>query len=167
VDALTLVTLDLCATAEAEQCRAIAFVDTADAPVNSSLPALNAGDDIDAKSPFDVDLTSAARHIYGVKCLRPKQSATVSRLLFDEECRGCLMLVNRTGGGKFSVLLLTAALVGKITLVLIPLLALTASQLSKLNVAVQPYGTINCVHLDETSPGDLAQTVLPKMERIG
>jgi superfamily II DNA or RNA helicase len=166
-DALTRVALALRAADEAEQRRAIAFVDADDAPVDAPLPDLDAGDDVDASSPFNAHLSSAARRIYGVARLRPKQSEAVSRLLFDEECRGRLILVDRTGGGKSLVLFLTAASVGGITLVLVPLLALTASQLSKLNAAVQRYGTINCVHLDETSPSDLAERVLPKMERIG
>ena len=53
--------------------------------------------------------------------------------------------------------------VGGITLIIIPLLALTANQLSRLHAAVQRYGDVVAVHLDETGRDDLINNVIPKM----
>jgi hypothetical protein len=165
---MTRIALALRSAEEVEQCRVIAFVDANDAPIGASLPALDVGDKFDAKSPFDAHLSSAVQRIYVISYLRPKQSEAVSRLLFTKECRGRLILIDRTGRVEFLVLFLTAESVGGgITLVLVALLTLTASKISKLNAAVQRYGTITYVHLDETLPGNLAQPVLPKMEHIG
>ena len=52
------------------------------------------------------------------------------------------------------------------TLVLIPLLTLTASQLAKLNAAVQRFDTVNAVHLGETTPDNVAGEVVPKLDVI-
>ena len=75
-------------------------------------------------------------------------------------------MVDRTGAGKLLVLFLTAVAVGGVTLVLVPLLSLTAAQLAKLHAAVQRFGTINAVHLDEHTQEELARTVLPRLEAI-
>ena len=77
------------------------------------------------------------------------------------------MLVDHTGGGKYLVLCIaTAAMGAGITLAIVPLLTLTISQLSKLNTAVQSSGTVNTVHLDETSGPELTHKSIPKMESI-
>ena len=65
------------------------------------------------------------------------------------------MVVDLTGGGKSLILSMTAISVGEITLLVIPLLALTANQLARLNNAIQKYGAITAVHLDEMLGDDL------------
>ena len=113
--------------------------------------SLDDGDDFPDDAPFPLHLASAVRCIYGVQRLHPRQVEAVSRLVLDEASQGCLILVDRTGAGKLLVLFLTAAAVGGVTLVLVPLLSLTAAQLAKLHAAVQGFGTINAVHFDKHS----------------
>lgn len=58
---------------------------------------------------------------------------------------------------------MTAICVAGITLVIIPLLALTANQLSRLQRAVQDYGAVSTYHLDDTSKKDLTEKIIPKI----
>ena len=63
-------------------------------------------------------------------------------------------------------LAMTAILVGGVTIVIVPLLALTANQLTRLNAAVQRYGAVSAVHLDETSIEDPKEKIIPKMDAL-
>ena len=56
--------------------------------------------------------------------------------------------------------------VGEVTLILVSLLTLTASQLAEINVAMKWLGMANAVHLDETTPEDLAGEVVPNLDTI-
>ena len=58
---------------------------------------------------------------------------------------------------------MTAICVAGITLVIIPLLALTANQLSHLQRAVQDYVAVSAYHLDDTSKKDLTEKIIPKI----
>ena len=60
------------------------------------------------------------------------------------------LLCVKTGGGKSAVVQITAAILRGIHIVLVPLLALGADQVSKGNSARHPYSkTIRAIHLDE------------------
>ena len=58
---------------------------------------------------------------------------------------------------------LTAVSVGGITLVIIPLLSLTANQLERIKMALQKDGLIVAVHLDDASRHDVKENVIPAM----
>ena len=62
------------------------------------------------------------------------------------------------------MLTMTAIVVGGVTIVVVPLLALTADQPARLNAAVQRYGAVSAIHLDETSSEDLNKKLIPKMD---
>src|SRR5210317_560660 len=100
-------------------------------------------------APFADHLASCASRVFRMPSLRKEQPEAVERIIFDPECGGKLMLTIRTGGGKSLTLYLTAVSVGGITLVIIPLLSLTANQLERLKQALQNDGNIICVHLDD------------------
>ena len=87
----------------------------------------------DSSASLDVHVARAARRVFGVASLRPRQEAAVLRALTDEETRRKLLLVERTGGGKSLVLGLVSVLCAGVTVVLVPLLALTADQLARFN----------------------------------
>ena len=67
-------------------------------------------------------------------------------------------------GGKSLVLAMTAIAVGGITVIIFPLLALTANQLTRVNAAVQRYVTVAAVHIDKTSDNDLRCKAIQKMD---
>ena len=101
--------------------------------------SVSSGESIDDAAPFVDHLRSLARRVFGCPALRRRQEVTVTRLLFGEG-KGKLLLVERTGGGKSLVLALTAVCVGGVVVVIVPLLALTADQLARINRAVQRPG---------------------------
>ena len=74
--------------------------------------------------------------------------------------------MDRTGGGKSLVLAMTVIVVRGVTIVVVPLLALTADQLARLNAAVQRYGAVSAIHLNETSSEDLNKKLIPKMDAL-
>ena len=84
--------------------------------------------------------------------------------MFDSECRGRLLVVDRMGSGKSLILQTVATCVGGITLVIVPLLSLTANQLSRLKLAGQDHGSVKAVHLDETPDALVRSVVIPKMK---
>ena len=59
---------------------------------------------------------------------------------------------------------MTAICVAGITLVIVPLLALTANQLARIRKTVQKYGTIDAHHIDEASMSDLMDKIIPRMD---
>ena len=104
--------------------------------------------------------------MFGVPSLRPRQLEAATRILFEEDCRGRLLVVDRTGGGKSLILQTVATCVGAITLVIVLLLSLTANQLSRLESANQDHGSVKAVHLDDTPDALVRSSLLPKMEEI-
>ena len=56
---------------------------------------------------------------------------------------------------------MVATMVNGITIVIIPLLALTADQMANLIKAVQLHGSVEAHHLDDTSPSTIANTIIP------
>ena len=68
--------------------------------------------------------------------LRPRQDEAITRIAFDPQSGGKLIVVDRTGGGKSLVLVMAVIVVGGVTIVIIPLLALTADELTRLNAEV-------------------------------
>ena len=76
------------------------------------------------------------------------------------------MVADRTGGGKSLILSMTAICVAGVTLVVVPLLALTANRLARLNLADQRYAAITALHLGETLGDNLHNMVIPKMDGL-
>ena len=118
----------------------------------------------DAEADFPACLAACAHRVYGVPSLRPRQVEAAAKIMFDSECRGRLLVVDRTGSGKSLILQTVATCVGGITLVIVPLLSLTANQLSRLELAGQNHGSVKAVHLDETPDALVRSVVIPKMK---
>jgi superfamily II DNA/RNA helicase len=121
---------------------------------------------VDLSSPFIDHLNSGASRVFAVESLRPKQVEGVERIIFDPSSGGRLIIVDRTGGGKSLILAMTAICIGGITLVLVPLLALTANQLARLSKAIQKYGVVSAFHMDEISRKDLNDKIIPMMDTM-
>ena len=66
--------------------------------------------------------------------------------------------------GESLTLYLTAVSVGGITLVIIPLLSLTANQLERIKTAMQEHGAVVATHLDDAGKNDVKENVIPKMD---
>ena len=66
--------------------------------------------------------------------------------------------------GKILILFMAEISVKGILLVIIPLLSLTANQLSRIKKAAQGYGIITAHHLDDTSSMDLEKKIILRMD---
>ena len=62
---------------------------------------------------------------------------------------------------------MAATFLGGIVVVIVPLLALTADQISKIDEANQDRGSMKAVHLDELSSETIDNVVVPRMHAIG
>ena len=60
-----------------------------------------------------------------------------------------------------------ATFVGGVNVVIVPLLALTADQMSKIEEALQDCGSVAAVHLDELSRSAIRDEVITRMNDIG
>ena len=152
---------------EAERGReALRFV-TVDSTDDSNDDGCSDDDDsVGSDADYADHLVSAARAVFGIPSLRPKQREAVDTILFNEESEGKLLVVDRTGGGKSLILQLTAVAVAGVTLVVVPLLSLTANQMARVSRASSRRMSISAIHLDETSWEDVEGKVIPKMESL-
>ena len=105
--------------------------------------------------------------MWGVDVCRPKQIVACKRIVYDPSSLGKLIVIDRTGVGKSHILRMVATMVNGITIVIIPLLALTADQMANLIKAIQLHGSVEAHHLDDTSPSAIANTIIPRMDEIG
>ena len=71
------------------------------------------------------------------------------RHLADPSRPRTLLLAERTGGGKTHVTRVVGTVERGVTLVIVPLLALSADQLAKFKEGNQDYGSIEAHHMDE------------------
>lgn len=119
---------------------------------------------VDSADSFTKHLGRGAGHVFNTRSIHPKQGEAVNRIVLDPTSGGKLIVIERTGGGKSLMLYLTAICVGGISLVIIPLLSLTANQMEKIRRAAQTHGAVYAFHLDEESKHDVKQKVIPKMD---
>ena len=91
---------------------------------------------VNSSAPIADHLNNGAGRVFRMPSLRPRQDEAITRIAFDPRSGGKLVVVDQTGGGKSLVLAMTAIVVGCVTIVVVPLLALTADQLVRLNAAV-------------------------------
>ena len=61
---------------------------------------------------------------------------------------------------------MVATMVNGVILVIIPLLALTADQISNTTTAIQDHGSEEAHHLDDTTPAIIRGEIIPRMEQI-
>jgi superfamily II DNA helicase RecQ len=101
-------------------------------------------------------IISASTHVWGVSALRPLQLSAVSHIL-GHNTPNKLLLVARTGVGKTHVTRTAGVILRGITLIIIPLLSLSADQLRKFNCGDEQFGSINVVHLDEIAQASLSK----------
>ena len=93
------------------------------------------------------------------------QNDAVERALFDKTCEGKLLIIDRTGGGSH-ILRIAVMFLGGIVVVILPLLVLTADQISKIEEANQDCGSIKAVHLDELPAATINNEVVPCIHAI-
>ena len=91
-----------------------------------------------------------------MSALRPVQLSAVSHIL-GHNTPNKLLLVARTGVGKTHVTRTAGVILRGITLIIIPLLSLSADQLRKFNCGDEQFGSINVVHLDEIAQASLSK----------
>ena len=108
-------------------------------------------------------LNSGSRRVFNTPLLRPRQQQTVQTILRKKSCGGKIIVVDRTGGGKSLILHMTSIAVAGISLVIVPLLALTANQLERINQALQTCGATSAVHIDDTTRDDTRNKVIPRI----
>ena len=60
-----------------------------------------------------------------------------------------------------------ALFVGRIVLVIVPLLLLTVDQMAKIRVALQVDGSVEAHHIDEVPTDLLRELIIPRMHTIG
>ena len=93
---------------------------------------------VNSSAPIADHLNSGGRRVFRMPSLRPRQDEAITRIAFDPQSGGKLIVVDPTAGGKSLVLAMTAIVVGGVTIVIVPLLALTADQLTRLNASIVP-----------------------------
>jgi len=114
-------------------------------------------------APIADHLAYTAAKVWGKPSLRPRQTMAVHKLVYEKDSKGKLLVVDRTGGGKSLIFSLSATMVGGVVLIIIPLLALTANQMSKLKEAISDYGAVDVHHLDELQKNSVKDKLIPKL----
>ena len=135
-----------------------------DAPL--SLDDGSDDDSVDSSASISDHLHRGARRVFRAKSLRPKQLVAIKRIITDQQTDGKLLVVDRTGGGKSLILYMTAISVGGITLVIVPLLSLTANQLERIRQAVQKYGMVSAFNVDDISKSEMETKLIPQIEQF-
>ena len=83
------------------------------------------------------------------------QLIAVETIQSDEKYEGKLLVVDWTIRRKSYILHMIATMTGGIILVIIPLLALTANQMAKIEDVLQTHGSSEAHHFDDTLPENL------------
>ena len=121
-------------------------------------------DSVATDASLAAHLDSGSSRVFRTPSLRPNQRRAITSLLTDPVTEGKLLVVERTGGGKSLTLMMSAITVAGISLVIVPLLSLTANQMSRIKSAVQRYGAVDAHHVDELSVSDINNKLVPKIE---
>ena len=121
-------------------------------------------DSVATDASLAAHLDSGSSRVFRTPSLRPNQRRAITSLLTDPVTEGKLLAVERTGGGKSLTLMMSAITVAGISLVIVPLLSLTANQMSRIKSAVQRYGAVDAHHVDELSVSDINNKLVPKIE---
>ena len=95
---------------------------------------------VPAEGSFVDNLNYGSSCVWTTPTCRPKQEEAVETIIFLEVCGSKLLVVDRTGSGKSHILRMTATFVGGVILVIVPLLALTADQMAKLELLCREKG---------------------------
>ena len=103
---------------------------------DARLPSVDGDNSVASVAPFADHLNNGSSRIWSTPQCRPKQHRAVETIIHSEECRGKLLVVDRTASGKSHILRMIATMVGGIVLVIVPLLSLTADQMAKVRVAL-------------------------------
>ena len=128
----------------------------------------NVSDDssVDSDASLTVHLNRAASCVFQTPKLRPKQEEAITKILIDPDSKGRVFVGDRTGGGKSLTLFTTAITVAGLSVFIIPLLSLTANQLSRLRLALQMWGTVEAHCVDDVSKKDMKNKIIPRMDEI-
>eukprot|EP00581_Thalassiosira_minuscula_P014810 CAMPEP_0183722188 /NCGR_PEP_ID=MMETSP0737-20130205/14224_1 /TAXON_ID=385413 /ORGANISM="Thalassiosira miniscula, Strain CCMP1093" /LENGTH=298 /DNA_ID=CAMNT_0025952309 /DNA_START=62 /DNA_END=955 /DNA_ORIENTATION=+ len=130
---------------------------------SASQAAMPDDDSVDSGASFTEHLNSGSKRLFRTPTLRPKQHAAVKRIVLDPSFGGKLLVVERTGDGKSLMFYMTAVSVGGIAVIIVPLLSLKANQLERIRTAVPDYDVISAYSMDDTSPTDIKDKIIPKM----
>ena len=103
--------------------------------------------DFDPKLIYKM-VMAASSGVWDVPSLRPMQMNT-ARVMLNPHRPNQIIIVEPTGGGKTHVLCLVGVIEKGMTLIFIPLLALSADVMKKFGTANQRWGTVDVQHIDE------------------
>ena len=76
-------------------------------------------------------------------------------------------MVDWTASGKSHILRMITTMVGRIVLVIVSLLLLTADQMAKVRVALESHGSIEAHHIDKIPLSLVIELIIPRMLEIG
>ena len=102
---------------------------------------------ISKDAQFSYQMNNWSSRVWSTPQYCPVQATAIETAIFDPECRGKLLVVDRSGGGKIHILQMIATFIGGIIVAIVPLLALTADQMAKIEVSLQDCGSVAAVHL--------------------
>ena len=117
-------------------------------------------------APFEYVMDNGSSRVWSASTCRPTQHDAVETIIYDENCGGKLLVVDRTGSGKSRILRIIGTFTGGIVVVIVPLLALSANQMAKIETALQSHGSVAAILLDECSLSDLEGDVVPRMDEV-
>ena len=87
---------------------------------------------VDSNASFFQQTNNASSRTWTTPECRPTQVVAVVTILFDAKCEGKILVIDWTGFGKSHILRMIATFTGGVILVIVPLLALTANQMVKI-----------------------------------
>lgn len=132
------------------------------------LGSIESVESVDPDAPLADHLGADDRLVFRAPLLRLKQEDTITTIIADPKCKAKLLEVDRTGGGKSLILILfltaTAFAVSCVSLVIVPLLSLTAIQIMRIKITVQKKCSSEAHHLDNLSPSIFQGEIIPRMD---
>ena len=93
-------------------------------------------------------VVGSSTHVWSVPEVRPNQIKTATHLIDPSKTRS-LLIIDRTGSGKTHIYRIVGTIERGVILIIVPLLTLSADQLSKFKGANQSFGSVTAHHIDE------------------
>ena len=119
----------------------------------SSPEAAGEGPSFSVEEAEESSLRKGIRHVakelLGVPDMREEQVDATARCLDKSICGSKVLMVLRTGSGKSLVMQTAGIMMGGICLMIVPLLSLSADQVSKMRSIPQTEGMVDAMNLDE------------------
>lgn len=166
----------LLALSRAEASRSLVTVDAASPTIEEvnwltiTQDVLDDGPDAANGAPkannLDGYLAHALQRMWGMSKLRPNQATVINKIIFDEKCRGKLLLIERTGARKNHAMRMVATMAGGVALVVVPLLSLTANLIKGLKEGSSKDASVETHDIDELTKHFIWDTLVPRLDGI-